>query len=506
MNGRSQWKNQLGFILAAVGSAVGLGNIWRFSYVAYSNGGGAFIIPYLIALFTAGIPLLILEFGLGHERIGSAPLALAKISRRWEWLGWWAVIFVMFGIELYYSTVISWCVNYIRFSFDLSWGSDPDSYFFKTFLDLSDSPSHLGGIRTPILLGLAFVWFVNWLVLYRGIQRGIELANRIFMPTLFVLMVVLLAWSVTLDGASTGIKAYLTPDFSKLKSPSVWMDAYGQIFFTLSLGFGIMIAYASYLPLESNISRNAFITSLTNSGFELMAGFAVFSVLGFMSVSEARPIKDVVTQSVGLAFVAYPKAISLIPGGKIFGVIFFTCLFMAGITSSISILEAFTSALVDKFRFNRKVVVTVICILGFLGALVFATRGGLHWLDIVDHFLNLYGLVVVGLLECLVVGWLFRLPLLRKHINRFSSVKLGRSWDFIIKFFLPAVLCIMLVSQIIVEFKAAYGGYSWKPLILIGVDWVLLTFVAAVVISLRPWKTENHKAPGRIEEAFPDEL
>jgi NSS family neurotransmitter:Na+ symporter len=131
---RDQWKSQVGFLLAAVGSAIGLGNIWRFSYMAYSYGGGAFLIPYITALLTAGIPLLILEFAVGHERIGSAPLAYAKIKKNWEWLGWWAVTFVMFGIVLYYVVIISWCLNFFVLSFDLGWGSDPDAFFFKKFL------------------------------------------------------------------------------------------------------------------------------------------------------------------------------------------------------------------------------------------------------------------------------------------------------------------------------------------------------------------------------------
>ncbi|HDH50127.1 MAG TPA: sodium-dependent transporter, partial [Nitrospirae bacterium] len=147
---REQWNSQLGFLLAAVGSAIGLGNIWRFSYMAYDYGGGAFLIPYIVALLTAGIPLLILEFAVGHERIGSAPLAYAKINRRWEWLGWWAVTFVMFGIVLYYMVIISWCLNYFFLSFSLGWGDDPDSYFFKTFLEVSSGPSEIGDVKFPI--------------------------------------------------------------------------------------------------------------------------------------------------------------------------------------------------------------------------------------------------------------------------------------------------------------------------------------------------------------------
>jgi NSS family neurotransmitter:Na+ symporter len=497
---REQWNSHLGFLLAAVGSAIGLGNIWRFSYMAYSNGGGAFLIPYITALLTAGVALLILEFGIGHERIGSAPLAYAKINRNWEWLGWWAVIFVMFGIELYYVVIIAWCLNYFLLSFDLSWGTDPNNFFFKEFLKLNTDPANIGEIRTPILTSLIVIWALNWVIVYRGIRKGIELANKIFMPLLFILTAILVFWSLSLDGAMDGIKAYLTPDFSKLTEPKVWIDAYSQIFFTLSLGFGIMIAYASYLPAKANITRSAFFTAFINSGFSLFAGFAVFAVLGFMAASQGQPISEVVTKSIGLAFVAYPKAVSLMPGGNFFGAIFFLSLVIAGISSSISIIEAFTSSVVDKFGVKRKTVVNITCTLGFLGSIIFTTQAGLIWLDIADHFLTHYGLVVVGIAECILVGWLFNLDMLRKHINKISSIQLGWWWDFLIKIFVPLVLSIILIGDLYHEVKQPYEGYSWTSLILIGRDWVLLTLIAAFILAMRPWKTPLYKSGGRTEE------
>ena len=486
-------------MLAAVGSAIGLGNIWRFSYMAYSHGGGAFLVPYVTALITVGIPVLILEFGLGHERIGSAPLAFAKINRNWEWLGWWAVTFMMFGLSFYYTTIISWCFNFFYLSLNLGWGDDPNAFFFTKFLAISKSPSEIGEIRTPILAGLIIVWFLNWLIIYRGVQKGLELANKIFMPMLFALTTVLVGWAITLDGAITGIKAYLTPDFAKLSNPKVWIDAFSQIFFSLSLGFGIMIAYASYLPARANITRYALLTGIINSGYSIFAGFAVFSVLGFMATSQGQPLGDVVSHSIGLAFVAYPKALSLMPGGNLFGAIFFLCLSVAGLSSSISIIEAFTAAIIDKFGLARKQVVTVLSIIGFLGSIIFATQAGIHWIDILDHFITHYGLVIVGIFECIVVGWLFKIKTLRRHINKISSFRLGIWWDGLIRYFVPLVLGIILLGDIYNEFKQPYGGYTWTSLILIGRDWLLLTLIAAFWIAARPWRSELNNTPGRGE-------
>lgn len=489
---RAQWKTKSGFILAAIGSAVGLGNIWRFSYLCHKNGGGAFLIPYFVALFTVGIPLMILEFGLGHREKGSAPKSFFKISRGWEWLGWWPVIFVMFGIVMYYSVVIAWCFNYLFYSFNLSWGSDPNVFFFKKFLNITSGPGELGGIMTPILFGLIFIWLLNWLIVFFGVEKGIERANKILMPLLFFLTIVLVIWALNLPGAKAGIIKYLKPDFSILNNPKVWVAAFSQIFFTLSLGFGIMIAYASYLPAKTDITGSAFVTSICNCLYSLIAGLAVWGTLGYMAAEKGVPIDKVINKSIGLAFVTYPQAISLIPSfSKLFGILFFTILVFAGLSSSISIIEAFTSSIMDKFHFPRKRVVSIVCLCGFLGGIVFTTGGGLYWLDIVDHFLTTYGLVIVGILECFVIGWYLKAEKMREHINKVSPVKLGVWWDISIKIITPAILIIILISSIFQELSSPYENYAVKWLILIGRDWLFATVIASIIITRYEWKSKE---------------
>jgi NSS family neurotransmitter:Na+ symporter len=494
---RSQWKSQAGFIIASVGAAIGVGNIWRFSYMAYENGGGAFLLPYLIALFTTGIPLLILEFGIGHERIGSAPLAYHKINKNWEWLGWWTVIFVMFGILLYYVVILAWCLNFFFFSFNIAWGQTPDDFFFKKFLMLSPSPFEVGSIRIPILSAALVIWCVNWFIVYKGVDRGIEKANKIFMPLLFILTVIMVLWSLTLEGSGNGLKAYFLPDFSKITHSKVWIDAFSQIFFSLGLGFGIMIAYASYMPHHCDITKSAWWTAIINSCYSIFAGIATFSILGYMAGQQNKEISEVVSQSIGLAFVAYPKAISLMPGGPIFGAIFFLCLVVAGLSSSISLTEAFISSFIDKFGFKRKKLIIGVTVMGCVGSLIFTTQGGLFWLDIVDHFLTHYGLVVVGILECFLVGWIFNISRLQSHINSISRIKVGRWWNFFIKFFVPFILSITLATDLYRELKEPYGGYPQDSSIAIGVLWIGITLTAAFVMVFRPWKTEKHKEKGR---------
>lgn len=485
---RITWGSQVGFIFAAIGSAVGLGNIWRFSYMAYENGGGAFLVPYLIALLTAGVPLMILEFGLGHKKHGASSLAFAKIGKGFEWLGWWMPVFASFGIMLFYSVVIGWCVNYFLFSFNLAWGTDTQTFFLKDFLTLSGGVFQITGIPLRLLFSLVLVWIVTWFICFREVNKGIEKACLVFMPLLFVLTLILIAWGVTLPGAMKGIAWYLKPDFSKIMNWQVWMAAFGQIFFTLTLGFGVMITYASYLPKRTDIVKNAIITSLANCFYSFLAGFAVFSVLGYMATQSNLPIEQVVKAGPTLAFVVYPKAISQLPFFReAFGIIFFGALVIAGLSSAISLIEAFSRSITDKFGWPRKLIVTALCFVGFFGSLIFSSGAGLYWLDIVDHYINQYGLMIAGVLECLVVGWFLKAKILRTHINAVSDWNLNKLWDFAIRILTPGILLVILASNLINEFQKPYGGYDVKALILLGGGVLLATLLIAWGLSLPKW-------------------
>ncbi len=208
---RSAWRTNTGFLLLAIGSAVGLGNTWRFSYLAYKNGGGTFLIPYAIALFSVGIPILILEFAIGHKMRTAAPKAMALVHRKWEWLGWWPVIFVGFGIVLYYVVVIGWFGLYMLYSADaifgreLPWAGRSEEFFFQDFLHLSGGAFERGGVQPGILCATAFFWVVLCVICWRQVDKGVELACRVFMPLLVVLTTTLVFWGLTLDGAMEGL-------------------------------------------------------------------------------------------------------------------------------------------------------------------------------------------------------------------------------------------------------------------------------------------------------------
>ncbi len=512
---RNGWKSNIGFLLAAIGSAIGLGNVWRFSYMSFEYGGGAFLVPYLVALIIAGLPIMILEYGIGHQQKGSAPLTLARIDQRFEWLGWWMPVVAMMGIMLYYSVVIGWCVNYFCYSFSLAWGNDPESFFFKQFLEISDSVDTLGGLRIPIVFSTLMVWIVCWIICFRDISHGIEKASIVFMPVLFVLTIIMVAWSLSLDGATEAImQHYLHADWGRINlfaadparakaAGEVWAAAFGQIFFTLSLGFGIMITYASYLPDKSDITKNALITSTVNCLYSFITGFAVFGIVGFMAKSQGVPFDQAIKNGPQLAFVVYPKAISLLPGlNSIFGIIFFLMLIIAGLTSGVSLIEAFACSITDKFNLSRTRVVSIVCAAGFAGSLVFTSRGGLYLLDIADHFITNYGLVLGGALECIIIGWIFRARVLREYINR-QGTKLPAAWDFFIRFTTPAILIFLLFLTVKGDLTKNYGGYHTDQLIIFGGGWMLICLLLALALAFGPWTA--HKLVRR-HEPEEDEL
>ncbi|KKC99764.1 MULTISPECIES: sodium-dependent transporter [Photobacterium] len=481
---REQWGTRAGFILAAVGSAIGLGNIWRFPYMAYENGGGAFFIPYLFAMLTAGIPFMIMEFSLGHKLRGAAPRAFSKLGVRLEWLGWFQV-FIASVIAVYYVAVIGWAISYLGFAFTQSWGSDTNAFFFSEYLKLGDnSPSNLGGLQLHIAIPMVIAWGITFAAIFTGVKGGIERANKIMMPLLFLMVLALIARVIFLDGALDGLNYLFQPDFSKILDAKVWSAAYGQIFFTLSVGFAIMIAYSSYLPEKSDINNNAFMTVLINCGFSMVAGILIFSVLGYMAQEQAKPLTEVVSAGVGLAFVTIPAAINLLPAPYILGPVFFLALVVAGLSSHISIIEAVTSAIIDKLKWSRKKAASVVCGVGFVVSMAFATNGGLLLLDLVDYFINNVALLASCLIELLVIGWLLKVSDIRSYVNSISEFTIGKWFEICIRFVSPIMLAIILGTNLTNTFNNGYGGYAMSDLLMLGWGLVAAMFVIAVIINV----------------------
>lgn len=496
MEGRSQWGTRAGFILAAVGSAVGLGNIWRFPAEAYANGGGAFFIPYLFALLTAGIPILILEFTLGHKYRGSAPLTYRRMHRGAEGIGWWAV-FVAFVIATYYSVIIAWAIRYAIFSLNLTWGADTEGFLFGEYLQLAENPGEIGSLVPGVLIPLIIVWIIILGILFRGVRRGIEIANRIMIPTLVIVFLIIVIRAVTLPGALEGLDAFFKPDFSQILNSSVWVAAYGQIFFSLSIAFAIMITYSSYLPKKSDITNNAFITGFSNSGFELLAGIGVFAVIGFMASQQGVAIDEVVAGGVGLAFVVFPAIINEFPAfSEFFGFLFFASLVLAGITSLLSIVETYVSGLSDKFNISRQKAVVFGGGLSALISLIYATQGGMYFLDLADYFINHFGVAVLGLVEVVLIAWILRrLGVFKRHANEVSDIRLGAWWTISLGVITPLVLGYMIFDLLRKNlyrlFETDSGNYEGYPDAFINLGWgiAITVLIVGIVFAFFKWKS-----------------
>ena len=483
---RENWTSRSGFIIAAIGSAVGLGNIWRFPYVAYENGGGAFLIPYLIALITAGLPLLFLDYAVGHKSNRSPPKAYRALFKGGETLGWWQVS-VCIIIALYYASVLTWAGSYIYFSIGQMWGSDPEGFFFKTYLQTSEATGFDPRFVSHIFWPLAGIWALALIILYGGVKKGVELSNKIFMPLLFVLFLMLVVQALRLPGAAQGLNAFFTPNWSAMMDYKVWLAAYGHTFFSLSVGFGIMVTYASYLKPKTDLTGSGLIVGFANASTEILAGIGIFAALGFMAYSANTNVENVVSGGIGLAFIAFPKIISSLgASADLFGILFFTSLFVAGISSMVSILEVPIAAMMDKLKWSRKKAVSII---GGSSAVVsialFSSVNSIKLVDIIDHFINNIGIIGGALLSILYVTWFKRSALvsIRNHVNAISTVQLGKGWSFTLTVITSLILIVTLGLTIFNLVLKGYGDYSSSLQWMFGWGCIIFCAVVAVILA-----------------------
>ncbi len=486
MKEREHWDSRLIFIMAAVGSAIGLGNMWRFPYIAAQNGGGAFLIPYFVALITAGIPLMIIEYGLGIRSQGSAYIALGKIRKPFKFVGWAAILGAM-CINIYYCIILGWTwIALLDISTIAQWGATIEAsktHFYTGILHLSDGPWDFEQLHGHLVAGLLATWVVIWIIIRSGL-KGIGKILLFTVPLPVILVLILLIRGVTLEGSAAGLNYYLTPDWSKLISPDVWLAAYGQIFFSLSLGFGTMIAYSSFMPKDTELPNSAAITSFSNCCFSFLAGLAVFSVLGYFAVATNAPIEKVVDSGPGLAFIVYPAALAKLPVWvTFFGGLFFVVLLLLGVDSAFSLLETVAASLSDKFSLSRTKATTITAVVSFLAGLPLATSAGLYWLDIMDHFIMAYVITVVAVLECIAVGWIWGAKNFATEVNRTAEIKIGPIFSFLVKFLTPIILSGSIIWTFIKEINHPYGNYPLSAVLAIGVGTMAVVFIGAWVLT-----------------------
>ncbi|SHK09957.1 neurotransmitter:Na+ symporter, NSS family [Anaerobranca californiensis DSM 14826] len=441
---REQWGSKLGFILAAAGSAIGLGNIWRFPTVVGQSGGGIFILIYLIIIFLIGIPLMICELTIGRRGKSNIVRAFKGIK---PGSPWWIIgalgVAAGFIILSFYSVIAGWSVAYI-FKF-LSGGLNnlgvrDSGEVFGSFVASPIEPLIWHGIFMAMTIGIVIF----------GIDKGIEKASKIMMPILFVLLLLLALRSITLPGAFEGLKWYLTPNLKAINIKII-LGALGQVFFSLSLGMGAMMTYGSYLTDDNDIPNSAMLISLADLSIAVLAGFIIIpAVFAFDYEPNAGP---------SLIFITLPAVFAFLPLGNIFGGLFFSLLTIAALTSAISLLEVPVAYFIEEFKWSRKeasiILGSVIFILGIPSSLSMGILGqtlifGKGFLDFMDFFSSNLILPIGGLLTALFVGWVWG------DRGIFNELEKGRVtftlkniWFSIVKYLLPIVLFYILITGLI---------------------------------------------------------
>ncbi len=418
---RESWSSRPAFLLAAIGAAVGFGNIWRFPALAYKYGGGAFFIPYILALMLIGFPLLLLEIALGqHLQTGDVG-CFGSIDKRLRGVGLSAVLcgFIVTG---YYVPLLSWVFRAFCESFgkmrnnweDVS-GADASDYFFNDIIGMNT----LGDDNRPTRIVFTNILYliISWVCIGACVAFGIKWTGRIAYFTMglpIVLILVFAVRAVTLPGSGEGIHAYIGEwDVSILASePDVWSTAVSQIFFSLGTTFGVMTAFGSHCPERSPAAENAAVIAASNSFFSFVAGFAVFGSLGYLKNYEgADDISDVVTAGPSLMFGAYPAVLSTLPGGVHWVRLLFFNLFLLGIDSAFALTEAVLTVIKDSVigsTVSEKLVVGGTVCVGCLMGIMYATDAGLIFLDVVDFYVN-FIMILIGFCKSFSAGWMYEL-------------------------------------------------------------------------------------------------
>jgi NSS family neurotransmitter:Na+ symporter len=439
---RENWGSRLGFIMAAAGSAVGLGNIWRFPYTAGENGGGAFILIYLGFVFVIGLSVMIAEFSVGRSTNLAAVGAFKKYNSNWTFVGVLGVLSSFF-IMGFYPVVGGWALAYIVKSFTgLMSSVEAIPGVFDAFI---------GNPVEPLIWMLVFL-ALNIAIVVKGISGGIEKAGKVLMPLLFALLVLLSIRSVSLPGAGAGLDFLLKPDFSKVNGET-FLAALGQAFFSLSLGMGAMVTYGSYLSREENLPQNAFIVTTLDTLVALLAGVAIFPALFAFGLEPAA--------GPGLVFVVVPTIFAEMGGlGTIFSALFFIALAVAALTSSVSLLETVTAYFIDQRGMSRKkavylmgaaMVVTNILASLSLGVMSGVTIFGAGFFDFFDILTDKIFLAIGGMLVSLFAGWVMKKDVLEKELTNGGEEKFGlfNFWFILVKYVNPIAIFFVAIAGIV---------------------------------------------------------
>ena len=439
---RGTFSGGFGFVLAAAGSAVGLGNIWRFPYLAAKYGGGIFLLFYILLVVTFGFTLMVAENAIGRKTGKSALSAFGELSKKWGFIGIIATLVPMI-IQPYYNVIGGWVIEY---TMTYLTGGHTAAAGDNFFTDMLASPLRL------LVFQFLFSGITTFVIL-RGVQKGVEKFSTILMPVLIVLAIFVSVYSISLPGAMTGVKYLFIPDFSKFSIQGV-LAAMGQMFYSLSLAMGIMIAYGSYLPKNSNLEKNVGRIELFDTSIAIIAGLMIVpAVFAFSGGNESA-----LDKGPSLMFVTLPKVFERMGLSTIVGSAFFLLVLFAALTSSISIMEAIVSSLCDKFGWGRKKTTIGVGIGSFLFGIPpilgyslwdKVTIGGLTILDMMDFITNSVLMPIGAMMTCIFVAYVIGVNVIHDEVKLSSEFKRQKLFDIMIKYIAPILIAAILVSSVL---------------------------------------------------------
>ena len=488
MEKRSQWSSRFTFILAAIGSAVGLGNAWRFPGLASKHGGGTFLLVYLIAMVAMGIPLLMMEISIARKLRKGAIESMRGIGKKFEPIGW-AATSNAFVIVCYYAVVFAWVILMFANSWQFAGMTGKSEDASKLFFNLTQTTGAIEGSSIPGEVLLCTI--IAWGLIFFCIRNGASSVGKVVKFTVFAPVVLLLIMAVkgcTMPGAGEGLAMLFIPDFSALSDPSLWVDAIGQVFYSLSIMMAIMFAYGSYLGNDADIAADAAIIAFSDMAISVLSGIVMFSTMGGTGM-----LDKITASGVSTAFIVYPQAIVNLTNigwvNALFGAVFYLMLITLAIDSAFSIVEGVSAAVADKFHLKPKKVTIAICAICGLISIIFTTQAGLAWLDIVDNWTNQINLIIIGIFECLAVGWFFDLKKVHHEVNRNAKKFKAPYWWFAssIKVIAPVLLIALFVWNMIDLFGNKGGSYGDYPIwAQVTAGWVVsgLVFISGFIARL----------------------
>ena len=488
MEKRGQWNSRLTFILAAIGSAVGLGNAWRFPGLAAKHGGGTFLVVYLAAMLLMGIPLLMMEISIARKLRKGAIESMRGIGKKWEPVGW-AATSNAFVIVCYYSVVFAWVILMFINSWQFSGMTGKNKPASELFFKLTETTGKIEGFGIPWIVLLCLV--IAWALIFFCIRNGANSVGKVVKFTVFapvVLLVIMAIKGCTMPGAEVGLAKFFIPDPSAFSDPSLWVDATGQVFYSLSIMMAIMFAYGSYLGDDANVAGDAIIIAFSDMAISVLSGIVMFATMG------GTGMLDSITDSgIATAFIVYPQAIVHLTDigwlNALFGAIFYLMLITLAIDSAFSIVEGVSAAISDKFHIKPKKVTIAVCVIAGIISLLFVTQAGLAWLDIVDNWVNSFNLIIIGVLECIAIGWTFNIRKVLKEVNKNTKRFHAPYWWFslsirVISPVMLAGLLIWNVSTLFTQNGGSYGDYPIWAQIAAGWAVTLLVFVSGFIAKL----------------------